>query len=115
MRNRNSKSRFWRILSWATLAFFCVNQIAYANPGAGIEMVGKQELPSYLSIDVPTELGTVDTLYEAPNAANPQFILHIQNAHANYGAQKKIQELLEYLNKTYAIKPGQTVKVAYKN
>jgi hypothetical protein len=71
---------------------------------AGIEMAGKRELPFYLSIDIPEELGTVEALYEAPSGANSQFILHIQNAHANYQAQIKIKQLLQHMNKNYGFK-----------
>ena len=84
-----------------TLLCFLTTQCVSASPGASIEITGGRELPAYLSIDIPAELGTVDALYEAPASANPQFILHIQNAHANYQAQMKIKQLLQHLNKTY--------------
>jgi len=87
-----------------TLVCFLTTQSMWGAPSAGIEMAGSRELPAYLSIDVPVELGTVDALYEAPAGANPQFILHIQNAHANYQAQMKIKQLLQYMNKKYGFK-----------
>ena len=93
-----------RAVAAFTLFFFLTTQCVSAAPGAGIEMAGQRELPSYLSIDIPAELGTVDALYEAPAGANPQFILHIQNAHANYQAQMKIKQLLGYMNKKYGFK-----------
>ena len=85
----------------ATLFFFLTTQCVSAAPGAGIEMAGKREMPSYLRLDIPAELGTVDELYEAPASGAPQFILHIQNAHANYDAQQKIKKLLQHVNKKY--------------
>ena len=90
-----------RAVAMFTLASFLTTQCVSGAPAAGIEISGGRELPTYLSIDVPAELGTVDALYEAQGAANPQFILHIQNAHANYQAQIKIKQLLEYMNKKY--------------
>ncbi|MFA5390813.1 MAG: hypothetical protein WC331_05235 [Candidatus Omnitrophota bacterium] len=93
-----------RVVATAVLVCFLTTQSVGAAPGAGIEMAGSRELPAYLSIDVPVELGTVDALYEAPAGANPQFVLHIQNAHANYQAQMKIKQLLQYMNKKYGFK-----------
>ncbi len=90
-----------KVVATVTLVCFLTTQTVWGAPGAGIEMAGKMELPAYLSIDIPAEFGTVDSLYEAPAGANPQFILHIQNAHANYQAQMKIKQLLGYMNKKY--------------
>lgn len=104
MKADKTKKMVMRVVSSLTLCFFLFSQATFANPGAGIEMAVQRELPSHLSMDVPAELGTVDALYEAPAGANPQFILHIQNAHANYQAQMKIKELLGYMNKKYGFK-----------
>ncbi|HPS36742.1 MAG TPA: hypothetical protein PLL75_03315, partial [Candidatus Omnitrophota bacterium] len=75
-----------------------------AYPGAGIDIVRPAEVPSFLQIDIPSELATLDGLFEAPVSPDPRLILHIQNAHANYGAQEKIKQLLQYLERTYAIR-----------
>ena len=93
-----------KVVAAFTLFCFMTTQCVSAFPGARIEMAGPRELPFYQSIDIPEELGTVDALYEAPAGANPQFILHIQNAHANYQAQMKIKQLLGYMNKKYGFK-----------
>jgi len=90
-----------KVIAAATVVCFLTTQIAWGAPGANIEIASKRELPTYLSIDVPVDLGTVDALYEAPASTAPQFILHIQNAHANYQAQMKIKQLLEHMNKKY--------------
>ncbi|MFH1799942.1 MAG: hypothetical protein ABH891_03730 [Candidatus Omnitrophota bacterium] len=92
-----------KVVATFTLFCFMTTQCVSASPGAGIEMTGGRELPSFLSLDIPVELATIDELYEAPNQASPQFILHIQDAHANYEAQTKIKQLLAYLNKQYSI------------
>ncbi|MFH1799306.1 MAG: hypothetical protein ABH891_00465 [Candidatus Omnitrophota bacterium] len=93
-----------KTVSLLTMGFFLVSQFAFANPGAGIEIAVRREMPSFLRIDIPSELATLDGLYEAPLQQDPKLILHIQNAHANYGAQQKIKELLQYLEKQYAMK-----------
>ena len=93
-----------RVIAMVTLVSFLTTQCVSGAPAAGIQITGGRELPGYLSIDVPAELGTVDALYEASGSANPQFILHIQNAHANYEAQIKIKQLLGYMNKKYGFK-----------
>ena len=93
-----------RVVATFTLFCFITTQCISAFPGAKIEMAGSREIPFYQSIVVPEELGTVDSLYEAPAGANPQFILHIQNAHANYQAQMKIKQLLGYMNRKYGFK-----------
>ena len=98
------KREITKIVSVLTIAFFLASQVTYASPGPGIEMAVNREMPEFLRIDIPTELASLDGIWEAPPSSSSRVILHIQNAHANYGAQKKIQELLEYLNKTYAIK-----------
>ena len=93
-----------RLVSLLTLGFFLVSQVTYANPGAGIEIAVNPERPGFLRIDIPTELASLDGIWEASPSDHSRTILHIQNAHANYAAQKKIQALLKYLNKTYDIK-----------
>ena len=100
----NKKKIMNRAVSLLTICFFLASQVSFANPGVGIEIAVNREMPGFLRIDIPTELASLDGIWEAPPASNSKVVLHIQNAHANYGAQKKIKELLEYLNKTYAIK-----------
>ncbi|MFH0985514.1 MAG: TIM barrel protein, partial [Candidatus Omnitrophota bacterium] len=98
------KQKLIRATSLLTLACFLSSQVTFADPGAGIAMMAVRETPGFLQIDIPDELATLDGLYEAPPHADPKFILHIQNAHANYGAQQKIKQLLQYLDKSYGIK-----------
>ena len=93
-----------KIIALIVLICFAGTQTVTANPGAGIEIATHYETPSFLQIDIPAELATLDGLYEAPPRPDPKLILHIQNAHANYAAQMKIKELLQYLHKTYAFK-----------
>ena len=82
------KKRVTRTVSLLTLGFFLFSQVAFAGPGVGIEIAANRETPGFLRIDIPTELASLDGIWEAPPSLNSKFILHIQNAHANYGAQK---------------------------
>lgn len=103
-KNKTMTKTTRKIISTATVFCFVMTQNLFASPGMGIEIASPREAPSFLQIDIPAELATLDGLYEAPFKTDPKMILHIQNAHANYGAQQKIKELLQYLEKTYAIK-----------
>lgn len=93
-----------KIISIFVIACFVMTQNVVASPGVGIDILPQRETPSALQIDIPVDLATLDGLYEAPARSDSKLILHIQNAHANYSAQIKIKELLEYLEKTYAFK-----------
>ena len=96
--------KLWlRGVAMGTLVCFLATQTVSAAPGASIDIAGGRERPSFLSLDIPAELASIDELYEATGQADPKFILHIQDAHANYEAQTKIKQLLAYLKKTYAI------------
>ncbi len=89
-----------RVIAVATLMCFVSSQTAQGFPAASITIMKDKETPSYLKMDIPSSLGSVDTLYDADGTSN-KFILHIQDAHANYDAQMKIKQILEYVNKNY--------------
>ncbi|MBU9889806.1 MAG: hypothetical protein KTQ49_08075, partial [Candidatus Omnitrophica bacterium] len=80
-----------KIVSMVTLLCFVLTQNLFASPGMGIDIFPTREVPATLQIDIPAELATLDGIYEAPFRPDPKLILHIQNAHANYGAQQKIK------------------------
>ncbi len=96
--------RVKKLIAWWTLGFFIATQTVQANPAAGISMAVPYERPAFLKIDIPENLATIDGIFEAPYTTVNRLVLHIQNAHANYGAQTKINELLQYLYKTYGFK-----------
>lgn len=98
------ENKFKKIVSLVTVTCFIMGQMAYGSPPVGIEIAPSTEVPSFFQVDIPEDLATLDGVYEAPPSPDSRVILHIQNAHANYGAQQKIKKLLEYLNKTYSIK-----------
>ena len=61
-----------KIISLVTLACFVMTQSVSANPGAGLQITPKYETPSFLQIDIPSELATLDGLYEAPPRSDPR-------------------------------------------
>ncbi|GEM_PF-6238861 len=96
--------KYLKVVAIITVVCFLTTQCTWADPGARIEIANPREIPNFLSLDIPADLASIDEIYEAPVKQDPKFVLHIQNAHANYQAQIKIKQLLEYLNKKYAIK-----------
>ena len=93
-----------KIISLITVICFLTTETLLAFPGASIEFARTYETPSFLQVDIPEELATVDEIFEAPARPDPRLILHIQNAHANYEAQTQIKKLLQYLNEKYDFK-----------
>lgn len=68
------------------------------NPGSlGGELSGK-----FRSFSIPPELGKVSEIVAMPQS--PSLLIHIQEAHANYDAQKNIREILGHLNKNYGVR-----------
>ncbi|MFH1846010.1 MAG: hypothetical protein ABH869_00430, partial [Candidatus Omnitrophota bacterium] len=51
-------------------------------------------------IVIPENLGKIRDCYLA---GSDKFVIHIQDAHCNYGAQHKIAQIIEYLNAKYRI------------
>ena len=54
------------------------------------------------SINIPRNLGKVQDSWQAEEGA--PVVIHIQDAHADYGAQHKISEIINYLNKEYGFR-----------
>jgi hypothetical protein len=80
-----------------------------AEPPSGLTSVGPDSAggPSPLkslsaaTFTLPMELGYVQESAEIPNSVRT--VIHIQDAHCNYAAQKSIAELLNYLSTEYGI------------
>ena len=54
------------------------------------------------NFEIPAELGKVhEIIFGSPNAP---VLLHVQEAHANYDAQKNIRDILRFLSENYNIK-----------
>lgn len=78
-----------------------------AKISAGLPSVGPDRIggPTPLkelnagTFTLPQELGYVQESAQVPNSVRT--VLHIQDAHCNYAAQKSISEILNYLTKEY--------------
>ncbi len=90
-------------------AFFVSFIYVNARPAVGIERIpfevpGKEVgLFAQFKPDtftVPAHLGEIKYKYES---ASDRFIIHIQDAHCNYFAQRKIYDIIDYLNREYGI------------
>ncbi len=95
---------FKRIVATLTLFSFLGSQVLSAALEAGISFLSQTEVPHFLQVEVPSDLASIEDIYEAPSKPDPRLVLHIQNLHGNYEAQTQIKKLLEYLNKTYGFK-----------
>lgn len=66
-------------------------------------------IPSVKEIKIPSKYGAIKETYDTQMAQNAQItqkptIIHIQDAHCNYEAQKNMAQLLEYLVKEQKLK-----------
>ena len=93
-----------RVVCTVTIVFFSFTQVVSAVPGMGVEIAVQGETPGFIHLSIPADLASLDDIYEAPPSPSPRLILHVQNAHANYDAQTKIKNLLEYLSAQYAVR-----------
>lgn len=60
---------------------------------------------SVKTLHVPQEYGIVKEVFEnKPKENNGRIIIHIQDAHCNYEAQKNMAQMLDYLVKEYGLK-----------
>ncbi|MCM8776139.1 MAG: response regulator, partial [Candidatus Omnitrophica bacterium] len=108
------KIRFTTLL---TAIAFVLNQLAFYGtsvamvPESGIGSVSGQSLSGNLSepepvprtssfqLSIPPELGTIQEMI----SGNGPAIIHLETAHGNYQAQRKIQAILHYLKRRYDI------------
>ncbi len=91
------KNQIKKIISISVLTtFFATNIFANAptlvTAGASSKAFG---------LEIPLGLGSIDKVVFAKNDA--PLIVHIQEAHSNYDAQKNIQAILEHLYQSYGI------------
>ncbi len=92
--------------------FFATNTLT-PTPSAYAANV---ESPSFVSsFKIPAEFGKVTDIFlgtrdsflgtrSTKNSNESRVLIHIQEAHANYDAQKNIRNILEYLSQNYGIK-----------
>jgi hypothetical protein len=87
-----------------------IGEVWAARSPSGLTSVGLESIgsPSPLkslsasTFTLPQELGYIKESAEAPNSGRT--VIHIQDAHCNYAAQKSIAEILNYLTTEYGIR-----------
>jgi hypothetical protein len=104
------------IVSLATLFLFnalggdiLIGEAWAARSSSGLTSVGLDSTgsPSPLkslradTFTLPQELGIIQESVELPNSSRT--VIHIQDAHCNYAAQKSIAEILNYLTNEYGV------------
>ena len=105
-----SSRRFLRCVSLVTVSCFLFTQAGFAAPIDGISVSGGAagpELPFAGHFQVPENLGVVSETYavtSADRSLRERAIVLVQNGHGSYDAQRKVRELLRYLDTTYGIK-----------
>jgi len=103
----NSKKVLLKLISIITLWAFLLTagmgevfiEIAWA---ARIPTSSPEEF-NFNALTIPQKLGTVKGRYQNTDRPLEKIVVHIQDAHCNYAAQHKIAEIIEYLNREYAI------------
>ena len=81
--------RFIPFLMIIAQVIFCVSIVATTNENS----------LSVVDVKIPHQYGVVHEHHQAAN----KLVIHIQDNHTNYGAQKNLAQILEYLNTNYNI------------
>ncbi|MCM8775680.1 MAG: helix-turn-helix domain-containing protein [Candidatus Omnitrophica bacterium] len=92
-----------RLISAITAVIFLTTTVLWAQPGTFIHPVsiGSKLIQIPLKINVPFELGSIQTDYRA--GENRPFIVYIQDAHSIVDAQTNIKALINHLQIQYGI------------
>ncbi|MFA6600554.1 MAG: UTP--glucose-1-phosphate uridylyltransferase, partial [Candidatus Omnitrophota bacterium] len=90
-----------RVVAIFTFLFFVVSQVAGPVGQVHAQSVSSEvrTAPEF-QLNVPSDLGTIESILAGHGPA----LIHIQTAHGNYEAQKKIQGILHYLKDQYDVK-----------
>jgi len=94
-------NRFLRLISFATALVFSAQTVLWSAPSLSLyegNTGGEVQRPS-VEIQIPSEFGEIEGHYFAPGSDD--FIVHIQDAHGNYDAQKSIENIIRYLTDHY--------------
>jgi len=95
------KQRWFRALSGAVCLIFSWTSIAQSTPSPpDFSLLSSPR--HFKDFVLPEDWGTVQSVFRAPDPRAP-WIVHIQTVHADYRAQKRIEQLLEYLTEKYSI------------
>jgi glucan phosphorylase/GT2 family glycosyltransferase/CheY-like chemotaxis protein len=98
------KTRLVKITAAITAAAFSINSAAYGAPQLALgSFQGPPEIrASFPKFSVPGELGSVREIFRGE--ASKPVILHIQDAHGQFEAQKKIRDLIGHLHREHGVR-----------
>ncbi len=92
------KTKKW--ISLFTAFLLALNQLGVTPQACGAPVSEVKVPSSGFQLNLPPELGAIQSLHSGTGPT----VIHIQTAHGNYEAQKKIQAILHYLKDTYGFK-----------
>lgn len=90
-----------RFLAAAVTIAFTVTSVPVPPSFAGTP--GAEPLTQFQDFKIPAAFGKVTDIVRQP-AGHSQLLIHIQEAHANYDAQKNIKNILNYLSQNYGVR-----------
>lgn len=93
-------NRAYKLISVLVTGCFLLSDIAICAPQLHLAET-HPVTPTFMNIEIPSDLAKVEEIYEAPAKVDPSLIVHIQNAHGNYDAQLKTRKLLQHLYEKY--------------
>ncbi|GEM_PF-6586208 len=105
MTSKMSRSLMKILVLFTTLTFASTNLFAQA-PQASIAPIQNSRLVEFTkNFQIPSDLGEITSLSIPQSGASEpnKLFIHIQDAHANEVAQRKIVSILEYLHENYGI------------
>ena len=89
------------------IAFFCTSIPIEKSYAQALKPAIPQKILNTETFSLPTHLGRIldswSPTRQSTNSQINQTIIHVQDAHCNYAAQKKIAEIVKYLNNEYSI------------
>lgn len=94
-----------QLIAFLTLSVFCVTGLqypsAFASAPPAVPAVNSYQPLEVLSLNLPKVLGTVEDSWKGKTS---ETVLILQDAHSNPEAQKKLQKLIRYFQKNFAIR-----------
>ena len=103
---KRTKYLFWKTISFVVLLCFSVTTVAWSNPTfrSQAEATQSHPLSKLKTLSLPEQLGRIEEVY-IPEGVNPDspFIVYLQDAHADLGAQENIAKLARELDKELKI------------
>ena len=96
--------KFIRLIAVLLIASFCAQDISWAAPGIA-SFVASEVMLKPVDLNLTPDYAKISETYSASGGEGsaPRLIIHIQDAHANFGAQQNIAKALEELISRYKI------------